>query len=65
MNEWHRIPPAKPDLPPDSEPVLVWFEGQMDMGSYEHGRWYIRRLGPAMSPVIWWRNQPEGPGNEI
>ena len=60
--EWKRVAPV--ELPPDEKPVLVYFEDRIEIGSYESGKWYIRRLGCTVGPVAWWRPMPEGPGGE-
>jgi hypothetical protein len=63
MSEWRRIAPV--ELPPDDKPVLVYFEGRIEVSTYEGGVWYIRRLGRAgIGNVTWWRPMPEGPGGE-
>ena len=59
MSEWKRVTPV--ELPPEGKPVLVYFEDRIEVGYYERGKWYIRRLGCTVGPVTWWRPMPEGP----
>jgi len=63
--EWKRVAPV--ELPPAYEPVLVIFEGRIEIATHEGGEWYIRRLGRWGNPgaVTWWRPMPEGPGGEV
>lgn len=63
MSEWHRVAPDPPKMPAEGVPVLVMFEGRIEIGTWEDGRWSIRRLG-RMGPVEWWRPMPEGPEEE-